>query len=43
MDAEQVAVTPECVECGETWLPADPARWRLVEVDLDEHAFYCPE
>lgn len=42
MRADQVALTPECVECGAVWLPADDERWRLYIVD-DELAFYCRE
>ena len=41
VSAERVAIVPECVECGARWLPADTERWRLVEVDLDEYAWYC--
>jgi hypothetical protein len=39
--APEVAVTPTCEECDAVWLPADPERWRLVEVDVGELAWYC--
>ena len=41
MRADQVAVAPECAECGARWLPADPKRWRAYlscDKDLDEVA-----
>jgi hypothetical protein len=28
MSVEQVALIPQCVECGEVWLPADDERWQ---------------
>jgi hypothetical protein len=34
---------PQCVECGARWLPDEPGRWQLVEVDLCERAWYCAE
>ena len=40
---EQVAIVPECVECGARGLPADEERWQQREVDLDELAWYCAE
>jgi hypothetical protein len=39
MRADQVALVPECAECGARWLPGDPERWRPylgVDEDLDE-------
>jgi hypothetical protein len=27
VSAEQVALIPQCAECGEVWLPADEDRW----------------
>jgi hypothetical protein len=48
MRADQVALVPSCVECGERWLPGDPTRWRAYHGgdNLDEPAelfFYCSE
>lgn len=43
MSAEQVALLPQCPECGEAWLPADEDRWRAyLDID-DELVFYCRE
>jgi hypothetical protein len=28
VSAEQVALVPQCAECGELWLPIDDDRWR---------------
>jgi hypothetical protein len=42
VSVERVATIPACEECLARWLPADPERWRLVRIDLDELAFYCP-
>jgi hypothetical protein len=43
VSAEQVALVPQCTECGEVWLPADEDRWRAY-LDTDhELVFYCPE
>ena len=48
MQADRVALIPECAECQATWLPADEGRWRAYldcEEDLDapaEVVFYCP-
>jgi hypothetical protein len=39
VSAEQVALIPECAECGELWLPIDEDRWRAYL----ELVFYCPE
>jgi len=39
----QVALTPQCVECDDVWLPADEGRWR-VYLDTDGNlVFDCPE
>jgi hypothetical protein len=39
----EVALIPECAECGDVWLPADRDRWRLrLDVD-DELVWCCPE
>jgi hypothetical protein len=48
VEAESVAVIPECTECEISWLPADEERWRayLGSDDLDEPGevvLYCPE
>jgi len=46
---DQVALVPECTECGAQWLPGDLGRWHAylgVDEDLDESAevgFYCPD
>ena len=40
--AEQVALIPQCAECGEVWLPADEDRWRCYLDTNDELVFYCP-
>jgi hypothetical protein len=44
MSAEQVALIPQCVECGTVWLPADEVRWKayLTDDEPPEFAFYCP-
>jgi hypothetical protein len=42
MSLEELALTPECVECGAEWLPADNERWQLHQADVDELAWYCP-
>ena len=46
MSAEQVALIPECAECGKPWLPANAERWsayRADEPDDDEPLlmFFC--
>jgi hypothetical protein len=35
MSPEQVALIPQCAECGEAWLPADEDRW-CAERELGE-------
>ena len=30
---ESVALIPECVECGDRWLPADEERWQAHWID----------
>jgi hypothetical protein len=48
MNAERVALTPECAECEAVWLPADEERWSAYlgcDEYLDEPAevvFYGP-
>jgi hypothetical protein len=42
MSAEQVALIPQCAECGEVWLPADDDRWRAYLDTDDDLVFYCP-
>ena len=43
VSAEQVALIPQCAECGEVWLPGDEGRWSAY-LDTDgEIVFYCPE
>jgi hypothetical protein len=45
VDAQKIALIPECVECEARWLPADPERWQawLTDDDPPELAFFCPE
>jgi hypothetical protein len=43
MSAEQVALIPQCAECGDIWLPDDGERWRAFLDTDDELVFYCPE
>src|SRR6266516_108065 len=45
VSAEQVALIPQCVECGVVWLPADSTRWEayLTDDEPPELAFYCPD
>ena len=46
MSAEQVALLPQCAECGELWLAGDPEPWRCYVVDDgpdDKLVFYCPD
>jgi hypothetical protein len=43
VSAEQVALIPRCMECGDIWLPADEDRWRAYLDTDDELVFYCPE
>jgi hypothetical protein len=42
VSAEQVALIPQCAECGEVWLPADEDRWRAYLDTDSELVFYCP-
>jgi hypothetical protein len=41
MSAGRVAIIPECVECGDRWLPDDPERWQLRELDDGDLAWFC--
>lgn len=43
MSAENVALIPECAECGAAWLPADEDRWEafLTDDEPPELAFFC--
>jgi hypothetical protein len=45
VDAQQVALIPECVECEIPWLPTDEERWRayLTDDEPPEVAFFCAE
>jgi Zn finger protein HypA/HybF involved in hydrogenase expression len=48
MAAENVVLTPECVECHRVWQPSDRERWEaylayLSDDESPELAFYCPE
>ena len=43
MSAEQVAVIPQCVECGEFWLPVDKGRWRAYLDTANEVVIFCVE
>jgi hypothetical protein len=42
VSAEQVALIPQCVGCGELWLPVDEDRWQAHLDTEDELVFYCP-
>ncbi len=42
VSVEQVALIPQCAECGEVWLPGDDDRWRAYLDTDDELVFYCP-
>jgi hypothetical protein len=33
VSAEQVALIPRCVECGDAWLPANRDRWQARRID----------
>jgi hypothetical protein len=37
----EVALVPECVECGARWFPADEERWRLYLDCDDELVWFC--
>jgi hypothetical protein len=43
VSAEQVALIPQCAECGEVWLPVDEDRWRAYLDTDDELVFYWRE
>jgi hypothetical protein len=45
VNAESVALIPECAECDSRWLPADEGRWSayLIDDESPELAFYCPD
>jgi hypothetical protein len=44
VSTEQVALIARCIECGNTWLPADEERWRAyLDTDGDKLVFYCAE
>jgi hypothetical protein len=48
MAAENVVLTPECVECHRVWRPSDREHWEaylayLPDEELPELAFYCPD
>ena len=43
MSAEQVALIPQCAECGERWRPDDAERWSAYLHADSELVFYCPE
>jgi hypothetical protein len=48
MAAENVVLTPECVECKRVWLPSDREHWEaslayVTDDEPPELAFYCPE
>ena len=45
LSAEQVALSPQCAERGEVWLPADEERWQAHWIDdgpEEKLVFYCP-
>jgi hypothetical protein len=41
MSAEQVALIPQCEECGAFWLPGDQERWRAYLDTDDEVVIFC--
>jgi hypothetical protein len=43
VSAKQVAVIPQCAECGDFWLPDDVDRWRAYLDTDDEVVIFCPE
>jgi hypothetical protein len=43
VSAEQVALIPQCAECGEVWLPGDEDRWKAYLDTDDELVFYFPD
>ena len=43
MSTEQVALIPQCAECGELWLPIDEERWRAYLDTVSGLVFYCRE
>jgi hypothetical protein len=45
VNAESIALIPECVECKRPWMPADAERWLacLTDDEPPELAFYCVE
>jgi hypothetical protein len=43
VSAEQVAVIPQCPECGELCLAGDADRWRAYLDTDDRLNFYCPD
>jgi hypothetical protein len=43
MSLEQVALIPQCAECGEFWLPDDQERWSAYLDTDNEVVFYCPD
>jgi hypothetical protein len=46
MSTEQVALIPQCAECGELWLAGEQDRWCRYVIDDgpdDQLVFYCPD
>jgi hypothetical protein len=46
MGIEPVTLVPQCIECGERWLPTDTDHWQAYWIDDGpDHRllFYCPE
>jgi hypothetical protein len=46
VDTEQVALIPQCAECGDLWLAGDAERWHCYVADdgpQDRLVFYCAE
>jgi hypothetical protein len=39
-DCKQVALIPQCAECGEVWLPTDEDRWQAHLDTEDELVFF---
>ena len=46
MGIEPVTLIPQCIECGERWLPMDTDHWQAYWIDDgpdDRLLFYCPD
>jgi hypothetical protein len=43
VSAEQVALIPQCAECGDVWLPVDGDRRKAYFDTDDQLVFFCPD